>query len=127
MLGRGTVRGVVLFTDGRQNRGELPFDLAGKLGKLNAPIYPVGFGSQPQLQQAPAGTPSQSRQTLAVTSIEAPSVVLKDPHDSQTINAMVKANLRLRGVPAQMLSVELRNGDQVLGRQPLPHNGQDRD
>lgn len=115
MQGRGTVRGVILCTDGRQNRGEQPFGLAGKLRELKAPIYPVGFGTQ------------QSRQTLAVANIEAPSVVLKDPQDAQTINALVKANLRLRGVAPQVLAVELKNGDQVLGRQTVAHNGVDRD
>lgn len=115
MQGRGALRGVVLFSDGRQNRGEQPFRLAGKLRELKAPIYPVALGAH------------QSRPTLAVVSIEAPSVVLKDPEVSQTINAMVKANLRLRDVPPQVLTVELTNGDQVFGRQRLPHNGVDRD
>ncbi len=113
--GRGTVRGVVLFSDGRQNRGEQPFGLATKLRDLKAPIYPVAMGTR------------HSRATLAVASIEAPSVVLKDPHDSQTINAMVKANLRLRDVRPQTLTVELKNGDKVLGQQRLLHDGVDRD
>ncbi len=115
LRGRGTVRGILLFSDGRQNRGEQPFQLAGKLRELKAPIYPVLVGAD------------RSRATLAVVSIEAPSVVLKDPQDSQTINAMIKANLRLRDVPAQILTVELRNGDQVLGRQRVRHNGADKD
>jgi hypothetical protein len=108
---KGQLRGIVLLTDGRQNRGELPLQLAEKLGNLKlgsrktpVPIYPIAIGSK------------QVRPILAVANIEAPSVVLKDPEDAQTINAVVKANLRVRGITAEQLTVELKDKDRVLGR-----------
>ncbi len=119
--GRGAVRGVILLTDGKQpNESALPFSQAFQLSKLAAPIYPVGLGTR------------ESRTALAVVSIDAPSVILKDPQKAQTINALVKANIRLRGVPANVITVELKRDDpkegpQVLGRQTIPHNGVDRD
>lgn len=113
--GKGLLRGVVLLTDGRQNGGNVRETVAKELGDLKTRIFPVGLGTR------------QARATVAVTNIEAPSVVLKDPDDAPTVNAVVKANLRIRGLPAQALTVELKNGDRVLGRQRRAHNGEDRD
>ncbi len=113
--GKGALRGVILMTDGRQNRGDLPIDLAAKLGQLKAPVYPVAFGTR------------QPRTMLGVVNVEAPPVVLKDPQDSKTINALVKADVRVRGIAPQPLTVELKQGDLLIGRQRLLHPGVDRD
>jgi hypothetical protein len=113
--GKGSLRAVVLLTDGRQNRGEVVTDLATKLGGLKTPVYPVAFGAR------------QSRTTLAVLDVEAPSLVLKDPDNSPTINTQVKARVRVRGIGPQPLTVELKQGGRVLGREVLQHRGEDRD
>jgi hypothetical protein len=108
---KGQLRGIVLLTDGAHNRGDKPVELAEKLGSLKlgsrktpVPIFPVAIGS------------AQVRPILLVREVEAPSVVLKDPEDAQTLNAQVKARLLVRGIKAEHIVVELKDKDRVLGR-----------
>jgi hypothetical protein len=113
---RGRLRGVVLLTDGRHNRGEQPLDLADRLGQAGVPIYPVPIGSP------------QGRSMLAIISVEAPEVVLKDPDNSETVNCVVQAILRVRGVARQTLVLELTGADgKLYHRLRLPHDGSTRD
>jgi len=112
---RGRLRGVVLLTDGRHNRGELPLALADRLGQRKVPIYPVPIGSE------------QVGAMLAITSLEAPEVVLKDPDNFGTINCVVQASVRVGGVPRQPLVVELKGTDKLYRRLPIIHDGSNRD
>jgi hypothetical protein len=110
-----SLRGIILLTDGRQNRGEHPIPLAEKLANLNAPLFPVAFGTV------------QARETLSLVNLEAPAMVLKDPKGMETINALVKGLVRIQGLPRQPVTVVLKLGNEVLSEQRLQHDGSDRD
>ena len=102
------MRGIILLTDGRQNRGEQPIPLAEKLANLNAPLFPVAFGTV------------QARETLSLVNLEAPAMVLKDPKGMETINALVKSLVRIQGLPRQPVTVVLKLGNEVLTRATPP-------
>src|SRR5262249_22334766 len=113
--GNGAVRGVILLTDGRQNRGDVPTDEAERLGRHGARIFPVVVGSH------------DPRPGVTVVRIEAPTTLLKDPEDAQNLNAVIKAQVRVRATEAGPLVVELFDGKKLLGRKTLRHIGGDQD
>jgi len=102
--GRGAVRGVVLLTDGRQNHGELPLAWPRTWASSRSPRHLSRRAGHPPGPHYPGRGEHRG-----------PPVVLKDPEDAQTINAVVKANVRVRGLPPQPLTVELKAADKVAG------------
>src|SRR5215471_6471436 len=106
---------VILLTDGRHNRGELPAGRAAKLGERKTPIYAIALGS------------SQAGPDVAIVGLEAPSAVFKNAEGSDQVNTTVKATLRVRGLPAQEIVVELQGMGRTLEQKRVVHDGTDRD
>lgn len=104
----GQVLGVVLLTDGQHNRGPSPVAQAQSLGEHRLPIYPVALGSR----QAPPD--------ITVVGIKAPSAVFKGA------DAPVEARLKVSGLPAQDIVVELQSPGQAPLEERLHHDGTDR-
>jgi hypothetical protein len=113
--GGGAVRGVILIGDGRQNKGDVPTDIAERLGQRKATIFPVVVGS------------AAERPSVNIASIIAPRTILKDPEDSRNRNVVIKASIRVRAVEAQPLVVELYDGKTLLRRKTIKHVGGDND
>lgn len=113
--GRGEVRGVLLLTDGRHNRGPLPADEAARLGEHKVPVYPIALGTR------------QPGPDLAIVGLEAPNAVFKEAEAGRHTNVTVKATLQVRGLSAQEIVVELRSGGRVLDQKHVVHDGKDRD
>jgi hypothetical protein len=113
--GNGAVRGVILISDGRQNRGDVPTDEAERLGRNRVPIFPVVVGLR------------DARPGVTVARVEAPTTLLKDPEDAQNLNAVIKAHIRVRATDAQALVVELFDGKKLVGKKTLRHAGGDQD
>src|SRR5262249_11406281 len=113
--GGGAVRGVILISDGRQNKGDVPTDLAERLGQRKATLFPVVVGS------------AAERPGVTVASVMAPRTILKDPEDAQNLNVIIKSQVRVRSVEAQTLLVELFDGNKMLDRKPVKHPGGDFD
>ncbi|HZT83366.1 MAG TPA: vWA domain-containing protein, partial [Gemmataceae bacterium] len=111
--GKDQVRGVILLTDGRHNRGPVPGGRADRLGERKIPIYPVAIGTR------------KSGPELAVTGVTANNAVFKARED--IVNATVKASLKVRSLPAQELVVELQGMGRTLDRKRITHDGKDHD
>jgi hypothetical protein len=111
----GETRGVILLTDGRHNRGELPAGRAAKLGERKTPIYAIALGAR------------QAGPDVAIIGLEAPNAVFKDAESAQNVNTAVKATLRVRGLPAQEIVVELQGLGRTLDQKRIVHDGSDRD
>ena len=88
--GQGRVLGVVLLTDGQHNWGPSPVAQAQSLGEHRVPIYPIALGTR----QAPPD--------IAMVAVKAPPAVFKDA------DAPIEARLKVSGLPAQDIVVELR-------------------
>jgi hypothetical protein len=114
-LERADAKAVVLLTDGRHNRGELPAARAAKLGERKTPIYAIALGS------------SQAGPDVAVVGLEAPNAVFKNAESSEHVNTEVKATLRVRGLPAQEIAVELQGMGRTLEQKRIVHDGTDRE
>src|SRR5262249_112911 len=106
---------VILLTDGRHNRGELPAGRATKLGERKTPIYAIALGS------------SQAGPDVAIVGLEAPNAVFKNSEGSEQVNTEVKATLRVRGLPAREIVVELQGMGRTLEQKRIVHDGVDRD
>ena len=83
------LRGVVVFTDGRHNRGQAPLDSAMQLGALGIPVYPVVIGSK------------QPPPDLLVADVQAPGKVFKGT------TLPVQVRVKAMHLPAQELTVDL--------------------
>jgi hypothetical protein len=108
-------RAIILLTDGRHNSGELPAPRAEKLGERKTPIYSIALGSR------------QAGPDVAVMGLETPNAVFKNVDGNEQINTTVKATLRVRGLPAQEITVELLGLGRVLEQRRVTHDGTDRD
>jgi hypothetical protein len=106
---------VLLLTDGRHNRGELPVGPAEKLGERKTPIYSLAMGAR------------QTGPDVSIVGMEAPNAVFKNVDGSEQINTTVKATLRVRGLPAQEIVVELQGMGRTLEQRRIVHNGTDQD
>jgi hypothetical protein len=107
--GTGKLLGVILLTDGQHNRGSPPLALAGELGERGVPIYAVALGSK----QPPVD--------VAVVEVQAPAQVFKDAE------ATVAARVRVQGLPAQQLAVELHGlPGEVKQEKKIQHDGSNR-
>src|SRR5262249_41843758 len=106
---------VILMSDGRHNRGELPASRAATLGERKTPIYPIALGSR------------QAGPDVAIIGLETPNAVFKNADGSDQINTTVKATLRVRGLPAQEIVVELQGMGRTLEQKRIVHNGTDQD
>lgn len=111
----GETRGVILLTDGRHNRGELPAGRAAKLGERKTPIYALALGAK------------QAGPDVAIIGLETPNAVFKDAENAQNVNTVVKATLRVHGLPAQEIVVELQGMGRTLEQKRIVHDGADRD
>jgi hypothetical protein len=105
---QGRVLGLVLLTDGRHNRGPSPAAKAAELGEHQLPIFPVALGAR----QAPPD--------VAIAAVRAPAAVFKD------VEALVEVRLKVSGLPAQDVTVELRRPDGPALEERLRHDGTDR-
>jgi hypothetical protein len=114
-LADGETRGVILLTDGRHNRGELPAGRATKLSERKTPIYALALGAK------------QAGPDVAIIGLETPNAVFKDAENAQNVNTAVKATLRVRGLPAQEIVVELQGLGRTLEQKRIVHDGTDRD
>jgi hypothetical protein len=106
---------VILLTDGRHNRGELPAVRAEKLGERKTPIYSIALGAR------------QAGPDVAIIGLESPNAVFKNADGNDQINTTIKATLRVRGLPAQEITVELLGLGRTLEQKRIVHNGTDRD
>jgi hypothetical protein len=102
------VLGVLLLTDGQHNWGPSPVAPAQRLGGQGIPVYPIAIGAK----QAPAD--------IALVGVKAPSAVFKDA------DAPVEARLKVSGLPAQDVVVQLQRPDQAPLEQRFHHDGTDR-
>lgn len=105
---QGRILGVVLLTDGQHNWGPSPVPKAVELGGQSLPVYPVALGAR----QAPPD--------VALASLRAPSSVFKDAE------IPIEARIKVAGLPAQDLVVELRRPDAPPLEERLHHEGGDR-
>jgi hypothetical protein len=110
--GQGKILGIVLLTDGQHNSGEAPTDKARELGERHIPIYPIALGSRLPPPDA------------ALVSIQAPNTVFKD------VDTVVEAGFKINGMEAQDFQIELhrrgKDGDKVLAKRLIHHEGKDR-
>jgi hypothetical protein len=106
--GAGRVLGVVLLTDGQHNWGPSPVAQAQRLGEQDIPIYPIAMGAN----QAPPD--------IAIVGVKAPSTVFKDS------DAPVEARLKVSGLPAQDIVVQLQREGQAPQEEHIHHDGRDR-
>jgi hypothetical protein len=106
---------VILFTDGRHNRGEPPANRAEKLGERKTPIYSIALGSR------------QAGPDVAIVGLETPNAVFKNAEGNEQTNTNIKATLRVHGLPAQEITVELLGLGRVLEQRRIVHDGTDRD
>lgn len=102
----GKLLGVVILTDGQHNHGPPPLEGAKELARQQVPIFPVAIGSkQPPID-------------VAVIDVQAPRQVFKDAE------AAVEAKLRVSGLPAQDLIVELSgSGNFKKQQKTIQHDG----
>jgi hypothetical protein len=103
--------GVVLLTDGRHTWGEPPGDLARALGGRGVPVLSVALGAR------------RPPPDVALVEVQAPANAFKD------VDAEVRARVRVSGLPAQELVVELLQDGKVESVehvQRLAHDGGDR-
>jgi hypothetical protein len=112
---KGEVRGVLLLTDGRHNRGPLPGERAAKLGEHKVPVYPIALGAR------------EPGPDVAITGLEAPNAVFKDVEGAQNVNVTLKATLKVRGLPAQEITVDLQGMGRTMDQRRIFHNGKDQD
>src|SRR5262245_12920601 len=107
---RGRILGVVLFTDGRHNWGPSPAAKALELGQSaddRVPVYPVAVGA------------AKPPPDLAVVGVKAPPVVFKG------VEAQVEARLKITGLPAGEVAVEMSSPGQPSAVEKIQHDGQD--
>jgi hypothetical protein len=105
---RGGLLGVILLTDGQHNWGNSPEPRALELGERGVPIYPIALGAR----QAPPD--------IAVTAVKAPASVF------QGVEVPVEARIKVSGLPAQDLVVELQVPGQLPVEVHIQHDGSDR-
>jgi hypothetical protein len=104
----GRVLGVILLTDGQHNRGPSPVVQAQSLAEQGLPIYPIALGTR----QAPPD--------ISMVGIKAPSAVFKDT------DAHVEARLKVSGLPAQEMVVQLQGPGLTSLEERFHHDGTDR-
>jgi hypothetical protein len=108
---QGRILGVVLLTDGQHNWGPSPVTKAIELGDRKVPIFPVPLG------------PRQPPPDIAILEMKAPANVFKD------VDARVEARVKVTGLPAQEVIVELQRGGKLIApehKQTIQHDGADR-
>jgi hypothetical protein len=108
---QGRTLGLLLLTDGQHNWGPSPVKKAGELGKLGVPVFPVALGAR----KAPPD--------IALLEVKAPANVFKD------VDAAVDARIKVSGLPAQELIVELSKGKGPPAEEHIRrirHDGSDR-
>ncbi len=128
----GPVRGVILLTDGQHNpapggQPTAPVALAEQLAQRQVPVYAVGLGAAPVGADHRAPPPPD----VAVAAVRAPDAVLRprssDPEQAATTNVDVQATVRINGLPAQDVPVELLRDGKRLQQKVIHHDGHDRD
>jgi hypothetical protein len=105
---QGRVLGVVLLTDGQHNWGPSPVAQAQSLAEQRIPIYPIALGAR----KAPPD--------IAMVGIKTPSAVFKDA------DAPVEARLKVSGLPAQEIMVQLQGPGLASQEERFHHDGTDR-
>jgi len=100
------VAGVIVITDGRNNRGMLkPEQVAEAAGLKDIPLYTVGVGN------------SEEPKDIALMNLEAREVVLVN--DKVMFNFMVRS----RGYDGENVTATLRLGDEVKGTKQIKLKG----
>jgi len=87
--GGGPLAGVIVFSDGGQNSGVEPLEIADLAGQQKSPFFTVGVGS------------NQPRRNLRVQELSAPSRVY--PDDKATVSCLIKSE----GFVGRTVDVEL--------------------
>jgi hypothetical protein len=105
---QGRLLGVVILTDGQHNWGPSPVPKALEMGEQKLPLYAVGLGAR----QAPPD--------IAVVSVKAPPAVFKG------VDVPVEARVKVSGLPAQEVVVELQRRGQPPLEERVRHDGSDR-
>jgi hypothetical protein len=105
---QGKLLGVVLLTDGQHNWGLSPVRKALEMGEQKLPIYPIALGAR----HAPPD--------VSVIAVKAPSTVFKD------MDVSVEARIKVTGLPAQEVVVELQRQGQPPLEERVRHDGSDR-
>jgi hypothetical protein len=105
---RSKVLGVVLLTDGQHNSGPSPVPRAQEMGEHGLPIFPIALGAR------------QPPPDVALVSVKAPSAVFKD------VDVRVEARVKVSGLPAQDVVVELQSPGQPPKEERFRHDGTDR-
>jgi len=101
------VAGMVLLSDGGQNRGENPLQAAQRAGDMRLPVFVIGLGD-----------PAPPRD-LAVTNILADEVVRKNDE------VVVSVSVRQRGLAGTTAPLALTLGGKVVARRNLKLKGAD--
>ncbi len=101
---KGPLAGVILCSDGGQNTGIEPLEVADVAGEREAPIYTIGVGS------------TEARRNLRVQEVNAPSRVY--PDDKATVTCLIQGEgFRGRSVDVQLLArdagIEGATGEQL--------------
>jgi hypothetical protein len=104
------ILGIVLFTDGQHNLGPSPVAKALEMAERRIPIYPVALGGR------------SSPPDVAILEMKAPANVFKG------VDANVEVRVRVAGLPAQDVVVELLENGQAAPEhhRVLAHDGTDR-
>ena len=107
--GGGPLAGVIVLSDGGQNRGVEPLEVADLAGERQTPLYTVGVGS------------TQPRRNLRVQEMSAPSRVY--PGDKATVSGLIQSEgFAGRTVEVELYAREARavgtSGDR-LGRESI--------
>ncbi len=94
--------GIIIYTDGADNRSDFLIDLARQLRFKKVPLYPVGVGSE------------RPRRDLALASVSAPALLLRG--SGLTAEVAVRAN----GLSGRRALLRVQQGDRpVLTREIL--------
>jgi hypothetical protein len=107
----GPLLGVIVLTDGQHNLGGSPLAQAKELAARGVPIYPIALGAR------------QPPPDIAVVEVRAPPTAFKD------VDTPVDARIKVTGLPAQEIRIELHRPGKPLGKDnihTLKHDGVDR-
>lgn len=104
----GRILGVVLLTDGQHNHGPSPIAKALELGEHGLPVYPIALG------------PRQAPPDVALAAVKAPASVFKG------VDAPIETRVKVSGLPAQEIVVELQAPGQPVQEEHIRHDGGDR-
>jgi uncharacterized membrane protein len=96
LASKGSISGVIVFTDGNWNAGSDPLMAVRKLGGVNVPLFTIGLGNPEEVKD------------IEVSAVKAK----KSVQVNDTVS--VQVDIKSRGYDKETVSILLKEGDRVL-------------